>query len=150
MTYMILFMILIGIGFIIFGSRSLLKPNENSFSDSLKDKNRSITDFDIKLGELRREFSETVLELQQEIQELKENSSSDFQLEASPRQKSVNLEGKMGKKKSEEDKAVISNNSIKVNEISTLLKQGLTLEEISEKLNINKGEVLLIKELYIR
>lgn len=39
-------------------------------------------------------------------------------------------------------------NSIKVNEVSKLLEEGHTVEKICEILNIGKGEVILIKELY--
>lgn len=40
--------------------------------------------------------------------------------------------------------------SIKYEEINNLLKQGFSVDEISEKLNIGKGEVLLIIELYLK
>ncbi len=39
-------------------------------------------------------------------------------------------------------------NSTKVNEVNKLLEEGHTVEEICEILNIGKGEVILIKELY--
>ncbi|ENK1242654.1 hypothetical protein P9J83_04905 [Clostridium sporogenes] len=41
-------------------------------------------------------------------------------------------------------------NSIKVNKVNKLLKEGRTVEEICEILNIGKGEVILIKELYLK
>jgi hypothetical protein len=47
------------------------------------------------------------------------------------------------------DKKEDSNN-IKINEIETLIQSGLSMDEISEKLGIGKGEVLLIKELYLK
>ena len=149
---MIFFMISIGIIFILFGVLKQKKTKRNSFSKLLKDKNDNISDFDIKLGELKREFSETILELQQEIQELKVKSDFDSQLEEIPKQKRAKIEKEEVKKEPEKIKADTYNlsNKIKVNEIASLFEQGLTLEEISEKLNINKGEVLLIKELYIR
>lgn len=43
-----------------------------------------------------------------------------------------------------------SGNNVKVNEIKTMLDEGLSIDEISEKIGIGKGEVLLIKELYIK
>lgn len=43
-----------------------------------------------------------------------------------------------------------NNNSVKVNEIKAMIDQGLSVDEISEKIGIGKGEVLLIKELYIK
>lgn len=44
----------------------------------------------------------------------------------------------------------INKSSVKYNEISDLLKQGFSVDEISEKLNMGKGEVLLIIELYLK
>lgn len=41
-------------------------------------------------------------------------------------------------------------NNVKVNEIKTMLDEGLSIDQISEKIGIGKGEVLLIKELYIK
>ena len=41
-------------------------------------------------------------------------------------------------------------NSVKINEIKIMLDNGLSVDEISEKIGIGKGEVLLIKELYIK
>lgn len=39
--------------------------------------------------------------------------------------------------------------AILIEEVRALTKEGYSLEEISEKLNIGKGEVLLIRQLYI-
>lgn len=41
-------------------------------------------------------------------------------------------------------------NNIKVLEIKRLLKEGFTIDDIAEKLDIGKGEVILTKELYIK
>lgn len=40
--------------------------------------------------------------------------------------------------------------SVKYEEINNLLKKGFSVDEISEKLNMGKGEVLLIIELYLK
>lgn len=39
--------------------------------------------------------------------------------------------------------------AILIEEVRALIKEGCSLDEVSEKLNIGKGEVLLIKQLYI-
>lgn len=39
--------------------------------------------------------------------------------------------------------------AILIEEVRAFIKEGYSLEEISEKLNIGKGEVLLIRQLYI-
>jgi two-component SAPR family response regulator len=141
-------MILLGIVFILLGVRNLNRKKNINFSNSLKDTNDNLSDYDIKLGELRREFSETILELQQEIEQFK--GVPNAEIEIIPKQKKVRIDKEELKKESENIKAEDNNNNVKVNEIATLLKRGLTLDEISEKLNISKGELLLIKELYLK
>ncbi|KEZ88836.1 hypothetical protein IO99_01355 [Clostridium sulfidigenes] len=44
----------------------------------------------------------------------------------------------------------IKSNSLKVEEVKELLGEGLSEESIAQRLNIGKGEVLLIKELYLK
>lgn len=44
----------------------------------------------------------------------------------------------------------IKGNSLKVEEVKALLAEGLSEEGIAQRLNIGKGEVLLIKELYLK
>jgi len=44
----------------------------------------------------------------------------------------------------------IKGNSLKVEEVKALLAEGLSEEGIAQQLNIGKGEVLLIKELYLK
>jgi len=44
----------------------------------------------------------------------------------------------------------IGTNSLKVEDVKELLQQGVSDDEIAQRLNIGKGEVLLIKELYLR
>ncbi len=41
-------------------------------------------------------------------------------------------------------------NNIRINEIKKMLDENLPMDEIAEKLNIGKGELLLIKDLYIK
>lgn len=47
---------------------------DKTFNDVLKNAKENINDNDIALGEIRREFAETILELQKEIISLKENN----------------------------------------------------------------------------
>jgi len=44
----------------------------------------------------------------------------------------------------------IRGNSLKVEEVKELLGEGLSEDIIAQRLNIGKGEVLLIKELYLK
>jgi hypothetical protein len=139
-------LILIGISLIVLNYKAI-KKDEYSFKSIIEDKSRNIDEVDIRIGELRREFSETILELQKEIVELKslidintmEDRRPDFEVEE--------IEGK-------DNQAVVGNtgknNSIRINEIEKMLKSGTSLEVICEKYNIGKGEVLLIQQLYLK
>ena len=41
-------------------------------------------------------------------------------------------------------------NSVRVNDIQKLYQQGYSIDQISEELGISKGEILLIKDLYLK
>lgn len=141
-------LILIGVGLIIVNYKAVMKE-KSSFNSILEDKSRNIDDVDIRIGELRREFSETILELQKEIVKLKslinnnkiEEGKQDFDLEVEELEEEV-VQVATGN--------TMDNNSIRINEIEELLKSGTPLEAICEKFNIGKGEVLLIQRLYLK
>ncbi|GAA0767592.1 hypothetical protein GCM10008908_06850 [Clostridium subterminale] len=65
-----------------------------------------------------------------------------------------NIDELMNDSKEEEKdsnpKKDISGNSLKVEEVKELLVEGLSEDIIAQRLNIGKGEVLLIKELYLK
>lgn len=178
MPYIIL---LIAFLLIFFNVRAM-KKEKMSFLSNFENASADMNEYDIKLGEIRREFSETILELQKEIEDLKlkleKNSFNetkrlklheDFEMEAeSGERKNLNTDINNNSIDKDEDK--IENldynnieeensqnidikeesNNIKINEIETLINKGLSVDEISEKLGIGKGEVLLIKELYLK
>ncbi|GLC32369.1 hypothetical protein [Clostridium omnivorum] len=179
MPYIIL---LIAVLLIFFNVRAM-KKEKMSFLNNFENASMNMNEYDIKLGELRREFSETILELQKEIQDLKlklENSSvndteklklhEDFEIKGvsgerknlntdindistdKHRDKIENLDYNNIKeeKNSQNIDIKVESNNIKINEIETLINKGLSMDEISEKLGIGKGEVLLIKELYLK
>ncbi|WP_138202602.1 hypothetical protein [Haloimpatiens lingqiaonensis] len=52
--------------------------------------------------------------------------------------------------KEEKRKINRENKSVRVLEMEELLKKGFTIDEVAQKLNISKGEALLIKDLYLR
>ena len=120
---------------LIFLNVRALKKEKNSFQTTLKNAGNHMEEFEVQIGALRKEFSETILELQIEIQNL--NIVKPIQSE-----KII----KTPQKKDENNTA----NSVKINEIEKLIIEGLTIEEISQKLGMGKGEVLLIKQLYIK
>lgn len=199
---------LLGIGIILVIYSALgLKKEEKSFKSQFVQADIELDEVDVKIGHLRREFSETILELQKEIQEIKEKTykeknnvevkdneisfNSDEEKRSPIREENliktdieiideveethkgeekyefkgaIEMEQTDGsdekllidenlqiEKEIEEQKNNEKNyNNYRVEEIEELINSGHTLEEISEMLNIGKGEVLLIKELYIK
>ncbi len=59
-------------------------------------------------------------------------------------------EVKVSENKDNNSETNIKSNSLKVEDVKKLLLQGLSDEQIAQSLNIGKGEVLLIKELYLK
>lgn len=133
--------IVIGIILIVVNYRALKRENK-SFSSILLDKEATLSEEEIEIVKLRREFSETVLELQLEIERLKaikkDTDNND------------NKTNTLDTETFESDETFASEviNVDKVNSVKELLDEGLSEEEVCEKLAIGKGEVLLIKNLY--
>lgn len=143
-------LIILGITIIIFSLYSLIKESRNSeinsFQAVYENKKKDIKDTDISIAELRKEFAETILELQKEIIELKEKISTNDKLNWSENEV---LEINEKEDDSDTEKESVYN-GVKVNDIQNLYMQGYSIDEISEKLGISKGEILLIKDLYLK
>lgn len=169
---MILLLLTIGILLVLLNIKAI-KKEKNSFSSVFHHTEENMEEFEVKLGEIRREFSETILELQKEIQKLKKINENDIivnndnfkakEVEKNYEKtneevkehiaKNIDIESneKVTDNSNEnEDRNTKTNNSVKIDEISKLLSKGLSVEEIGAKLGIGKGEVLLIKELYLK
>ncbi|MCY6354022.1 hypothetical protein [Clostridium sp. ZS2-4] len=169
---------------LIFLNIRAINKEKNSFSGILSETSSNMKDFEVEIGKLRREFAETILELQTEISDLEkkleENSSInhntyieehngidkknlDKELEYHKDTKEIydkknidieknntNMENDENKTEDRNDKRIKEkNNSIKIKEIEKLMEKGLSIEEIADSLKISKGEILLIKELYL-
>ncbi|MBU3180625.1 DUF6115 domain-containing protein [Clostridium psychrophilum] len=153
-------LIFIGLILIILNVIAIKKQNK-SFDGVLGNAMGDVKNNDIIVGELRQEFSESILELQSEIMDMKEIMEKN--------NKSIkNNEPMFNKNENEtiieennhiagdktDDIAPIeelhNDNSSKIEEIKKLFSEGLSLDEISEVTHLGKGEVLLIKDLYIR
>ena len=153
-------LIFIGLILIILNVIAIKKQNK-SFDGVLGNAMGDVQNNDIIVGELRQEFSESILELQSEIMNMKEIMEKN--------NKSIkNNETMINKNENEtiiEDNNHIvvdktddvvpieelhNANSGKIEEIKRLFSEGLSLDEISEVMHLGKGEVLLIKDLYIR
>ena len=149
-------LIFIGLILVILNVLAIIKHNK-SFQGVLGDAIENTQDYDIRIGELRREFSESILELQSELMHIKEGM--DLKVEKTQTTTSFLEEANdiIDEEKIYDDnknQSIIeqphNTNSSKVDSIKRLFSEGLSVEEISEILHLGKGEVLLIKDLYIR
>lgn len=155
------FLIIIGIILIVINIKAL-KKEDNSFENILRNKEEKIENYEVDIAQLRREFSETIIDLQREIYDLKaeltkfKNNKYDKELYNSY---DDSLEEILEEKTNEEKRKILKDNNEekindsklvadKVNSVHKLMEAGLNDEEICEKLGIGKGEVLLIKGLY--
>lgn len=147
--------ILAGVLLIYFNYKGL-KKEDKSFLSILHNEEENISDTDLEIGKLRREFSETILELQKEIIELKEvkqynyPKDNSYQLEDNTNDENytkidtlIDDEIDIAQEENETENQVIS----RMNVIKDLIDKGYTDEDICESLSMGKGEVLLIKSL---
>ena len=144
-------LILIGFIFIVYSYISMKKgknldinddkEEDNLFQSILRNNERDLSDYKFELGVLRKDIGESLNELQQEILEIK---------------KALNLFNEKDLINEDRYDTKVHNSinenyykeSSKASNIRELLKDGLTDEEISEKLSVTKGEILLVKGLY--
>lgn len=148
--------ILAGVLLIYFNYKGL-KKEDKSFLSILHNEEENISDTDLEIGKLRREFSETILELQKEIIELKEVKQYNYPKDNEDKLEDndtydenyskidalIDDEIDIVKEESETENQVIS----RMNVIKDLIDKGYTDEDICESLSMGKGEVLLIKSL---
>lgn len=158
-----------------------VKRESTSFKNVFNKASTNVKDYDVEIGKLRKEFAETILELQSEIEELKNKlqrspdvnykniHNSDIEnihdkgIEESILKNNEldSIEISHGKNTATETKITDQNDKInyidnkeinndKVDNIEKLMKEGLSVEGISERLGIGKGEILLIQKLYIK
>jgi len=135
-------LIVIGLMLII---TAMFEFKKNKFKQEFKSALDNTDDFKVEIGKLRKEFSETILELQKEIYEVKglENSN-----ENEFHENIENKEGKKGvfiEKISKEEVGYSSN----IEMIRKLINEGKDIEEVCGLTKMSKGEVLLVKELYL-
>ena len=137
--------IIIGI-ILILVNYNAIKKEKKSFNNIFNHEVNNMEDFKVLIEENNEKFKETIFDIQKEIQGI--NEKFNYSLKSNNKSEKITVE-----KVEIYDKMNVnsnSNNSVKINEIKDLLKRGLSIEDIAEKLNIGKGEVLLIKELYLR
>ncbi|MBU3218572.1 DUF6115 domain-containing protein [Clostridium algidicarnis] len=137
-------LIIIAVLLIIFNIKAI-KNEDKKFKDVLDEKERSMTPSDIAIGEIRKDVAESLLEIQQDIELLK-HSVIKYDKEQD-KENDKEEENKEDQNKEEENEEKTDENN-KVTAVIKLLSIGKDVDEISTELNLGKGEVLLIKELY--
>lgn len=167
---MIIFLLVIGILLVVLNVK-VLKKEEKSFKKVFHSTEENMEEFEVKLGEARREFSEAILKLQREIIDMKkymdginslshlvtespkdiEKDKDNLVMEEVKKNDIVSVSEKHAElDKKDKDTEYKNSNSVKIDEINELLSKGLSIEEVGAKLGIGKGEILLIKELYLK
>ena len=148
MIYILL--IIVGITLIIM-NLSVLRKEEISFLNTLKNKEENFNYTDEQLIAIRKDMAESILDIQHEIESLRNEI---IKLQNAQHNKKLyikNSELNDDIELEDEDKGVISEinfgNSEKTEKIKEMINKGKSDEEICNSLGIGKGEVLLIREL---
>ena len=174
---MVFILIIIGI-FLILLNIKAIKKEDNSFSSILKrEESITSRDYDVEIISIRKDLAESILDIQKEMEEIKNsiininNKDGDKinyleNIEEKVRKddsiindiKSIEGDNVMSSIKSNGEDVISeinfantnneSNKTNKVDEVKRLVENGLTDEEICEKMAIGKGEVLLIRGLF--
>lgn len=156
----VVILLIIGIALIFINIKVIKNDNKDSFEDKLNDISYNAEDYKFEIGKLRKEFGETIFELQKEIEELKEEVATMKNLNLKSNEKAFSDDNNDKKDLELNNKidVVVDNDiedrdeveNLKAKQIKKLMQDGLSTDEISQKLNIGKGEVLLIQKLYIK
>ncbi|KHD38285.1 hypothetical protein NL50_01920 [Clostridium acetobutylicum] len=141
-------LIFIGIILIIMNVKAI--KNDTSFETNFENRIKNTDEYDLKIGELRQEFAETILEMQQEIEKLSNGEDTNtYKInekidDSKYRAKNQGINVLIDK----DDDIIKENENEKISKVRKLLEDGNTVDQISEKLDLGKGEVLLIQKLY--
>ncbi len=162
-------LILIGIILIVISYRAINR-DKGSFNDILKSQDSRSTDYDVELMAIRRDMAESILDLQKEIvelrmlisekEDLKENSikkiqeSYDIENDIENQDgiiSEINFDNRNSKEEIQSNNIHNRENNKKSNNmilVEDMIKLGHSDEEICKKLNVGKGEVLLVRRLF--
>ncbi|WP_333860430.1 hypothetical protein [Clostridium sp.] len=147
-------MITIGTLLIVLNLNAVIKEKK-SFQYQLTVKQNAMEDYKTEIANIKKEFSEMIFKLQGEIESLRyggKNPITEMMLYNDRGQKvTENIAAEQSKEHEELNSSQQereNDNNIKVHKIRELLKEGMSIDQISEKTGVDKGEVLLIKELY--
>ena len=128
-----------------------IKKEDKSFGNVLKYKEENVTDVNMEIGQLRKDFADTILDLQKQILSLQDT------VDKLKNENNKNTNTNKRAQENNEIKTLLSqengviddiNKDSKSQKIKELLDKGLSISEICEKLSLGKGDVLLVKNLY--
>lgn len=159
------------IGFLlIFINVRTINKEKNYFKGILNKEEINLQEVQIEIGKLRKEFAETLLELQTEILYLKKKIDNEYSIHKNNLEyhkenennndkiedivdidfnKVKNIKNHQELKESNLD-SYKETNSLKLKQVQELIDKGLSVEEIADILKVGKGEILLIRELYLK
>lgn len=148
MIYILL--IIVGITLIIM-NLSVLRKEEISFLNTLKNKEENFNYTDEQLIAIRKDMAESILDIQHEIESLRNEIIKLQDAQHNKKLSIKNNELNDDIELEDENTGVISEinfgNSEKTEKIKEMINKGKSDEEICNSLGIGKGEVLLIREL---
>lgn len=163
-------MLLIIGSLLIFINIRTINKEKNSFKGILNKEEINLQGVQIEIGKLRKEFAETLLELQTEILYLKKKIDNKYSIHKNNLEyhkenennndkiedivdidfnKVKNIKNDQELKESNLD-SYEETNSLKLKQVQELIDKGLSVEEIADILKVGKGEILLIRELYLK
>ena len=120
-----------------------LKKEYNSFENILDNNMDDFKNSDLEIGNLRKEMAETIMELQKEIITLKDD------IEGIKEFNKNNDNIKIYRTNKKNVSSIKNKDNVK-EKVNMLIKEGYSIEQISNELNLGKGEILLIRDLYTR
>lgn len=151
-----IFFIVVGLALILINYIPI-KNKDNSFKNILKKQDNLTRDYDIELMLIRKDMAESILELQKEIEELRQSINHNNNDVNTYDTKDEDNTNNVVKENQDSDSTVcnINFNNKKSNDtnsktdiIRQMINAGYSDEDICRELKIGKGEVLLIRGLY--
>lgn len=140
-----------------------IKKDKNSFDNVLMNQNEVHKDYDVELFAIRKDMAESILDLQKEIIQLREQLEGNIPIKEevvsddivnkldkdSGVISEINFDNDLKNDLEKDNEEVIDEpKDTKVGKIMNMVKSGYSDDEICESLKIGKGEVLLIKGLF--
>lgn len=166
MQFVLLFIGIILIAINIRAIKEDKSPKSEGFNQNLNVAHDNMDKNEAEIMKMRKEMGETFYSLQEEIQDLKEeikkleakipqnnyDEVEKYNIDTLDEEEAILPNSQCNDKKVDEhkEKVKVSNsNNIKIEEIKKLIDEGKNIDEICEILNMGKGEILLIKDLYL-